>query len=176
MSSDEALFEHLLQGDMSAFDALYARYERPLFGYLRRLLADAHEAEDVFHETFMALLRLREQGDSPRSFKAWIYTVARNLCLNRLRSRKRATRAMAACKRAAREPQAQPDGRLLQRETVEALRRAADRLPEALGELYTLRSGGLSYAELAQVLGIPLGTVKSRMNDMVKRLRQEMNP
>ena len=176
MPSDEALFELLLQGDMGAFDTLYGRYERPLFCFVRRYLPEAQEAEDVFHETFLALLRQREQGGFERSFKAWVYTVARNLCLNRLRSRKRAARAMAACAQTPREPREQPDGRLLQREAAESLRRAVGLLPEALGELYALRSGGLSYAELAQVLGIPLGTVKSRMNDMVKRLREEMNP
>jgi RNA polymerase sigma-70 factor (ECF subfamily) len=176
MPSDEALLERLLQGDMGAFDALYTRYERPLFGFVRRYLSDTAEAEDVFHEAFIAMLEQARRGQPPRSFRAWLYTVARNLCLNRLRDRRRATRALAAKAREPAGPQEQPDSGLLRQEAAESLRQAVDRLPDPLGELYALRSGGLSYAELAEVLDIPLGTVKSRMNDMLKRLREEMSP
>lgn len=176
MLSDEALYERLLGGELSAFDQLYERYERPLFGFIRKHLADAHEAEDVLHETFLALLREREQQRSARSFKAWTYQVARHLCLNRLRSRKRAARAIATLARTPAPPAAdQPERALLQREAAEALHRAVARLPGPLGELYALRAGGLSYAELADVLGVPLGTVKSRMHQLVSRLRQEMS-
>lgn len=174
MLSDEALHERLLGGDLAAFDALYARYERPLFGFIRKHLADAGEAEDVMHETFMALLRDRATGRSARSFRAWMYQVARHLCLNRLRSRKRAARAVASMANPPPRAEDAPDLRLIQHQAAQGLRRGVDKLPGPLAELYALRAGGLSYAEIAEALGVPLGTVKSRMHQMVSRLRQEV--
>lgn len=174
MRSDEALYESLLRGDLDAFDALYARYARPLFGFVRRHLADAHEAEDVLHETFMALLRERDAGRSAVSLRAWLYQVARNLCLNRLRARRRSARALEAAAPSP-SPAEHPDHALEARQTGEQLRAAVARLPVALAEVYTLRAGGMSYEELAEVLAIPHGTVKSRIHEMVSRLREEMS-
>jgi RNA polymerase sigma-70 factor (ECF subfamily) len=67
-----------------------------------------------------------------------------------------------------------PEHALERRQLTEEVRAAASRLPAALGELYQLRASGLSYEELAEVLGIPLGTVKSRMHELVSRLREEV--
>ncbi len=176
MLSDEALHERLLRGDLGAFDQLYERYSRPLFGFVRRHLSDPHEAEDVLHETFLALLRERDSGRSAVCLKPWLYQTARNLCLNRLRSRRRERRALeaASLEPSAPESSRSPRAALEARESAERLRLAVEGLPPGLSELYSLRAGGLSYEELAEVLGIPLGTVKSRINDMVSRLRKEM--
>src|SRR5690242_10661063 len=96
MDSDEALFERMIAGDLSAFDRLYDRFERPLFGFIRAQLGSTGEAEDVLHEAFMAVLRERGARSEVRSFRAWIFQVARNLCLNRVRSARRAGRAFEA--------------------------------------------------------------------------------
>ncbi len=174
MPSDEALYERLLQGDLRAFDLLYARYERPLFGFIRTHLPDPAEAEEVFHEAFMALLRQRGQGRPIHSLKAWLYRVARNLCFNRRRGRKRADQALAAVTGDPGPPAEEPERALLRQEQAAALRRAVSRLPPEQGELFALRASGLSYEELADVLGVPLGTVKSRVHKMVCCLREEM--
>jgi RNA polymerase sigma-70 factor, ECF subfamily len=176
MDSDEALFERLIAGDLGAFDRLYARFERPLYGFIKSHLGDAREAEDVLHETFVTLLRERDKHPTVRSFRGWLYAVARNLCLNRLRSRKRASRALAAVSGAealAALP-ATPERELEAREQAAALKRAAERLPSTLAEAYRLRAAGLSNDEVADLLGVPVGTVKSRMHEMVARLRQEL--
>jgi RNA polymerase sigma-70 factor (ECF subfamily) len=176
MLSDEALYEALLSGDLRAFDTLYERYERPLFGFIRKHLADVHEAEDVLHETFMAILRDRAGARAARSLRAWIFQVARNLCLNRQRSTRRAARALEREARSPEETHPGPERALEHQQAQHALRHAVARLPLELGELYTLRTQGMSYAEMAEVLGIPLGTVKSRMHELVKQLREEMHP
>jgi RNA polymerase sigma-70 factor (ECF subfamily) len=177
MDSDEALFQRLVAGDMSAFDRLYDRFERPLFGFIRVQLGDggASEAEDVLHEAFMAVLRERHKVDHLRSFRAWLFEVARHLCLNRVRSRKRAERAsaMVADSSVAATPRGAAE-ELERHEQTTLLERAVGRLPEALAEVYRLRATGMSYEEVAEILGIPVGTVKSRMHEMVKRLRQEV--
>jgi RNA polymerase sigma-70 factor (ECF subfamily) len=175
MLSDEALYRRLVGGDMNAFDELYRRYEACLFGFVLHQLRDRVEAEDVFHETFLSVLRDRSQGEL-RSFRAWIYQVARNLCLNRARSRRRADRALETESRTPLEAPLHPESLLALREAPEALRRALGKLPEPLARLYELRASGLSYEEIADVLELPLGTVKSRMHEMVSRLRKEVLP
>jgi RNA polymerase sigma factor (sigma-70 family) len=176
MRSDEALLEALLSGDVRGFDLLYARYERPLFAFIRRHHPHQGEAEDLLHETFLALLRDRDGACGAANLRAWLFQVARNLCLNRHRARRRASGALADP--AAVPPPAgrevHPERILLGHERREALRLAIAGLPLELAELYQLRSSGLSYQEMASVLAVPLGTVKSRMHAMVHRLRREL--
>ena len=174
MLSDEALYEALLGGDLKAFDALYARYERPLFGFIRHHLSNAGDAEDVLHETFLAILRDRSSGRSVTSLKAWLFQVARNLCLNRHRSAQRAAHALEAELLQPRAPEPQPDAAISQRQTQESLERAVARLPTQLSHLFHLRTRGLSYQEIAEVLSVPLGTVKSRLHQLVSHLREEL--
>ena len=153
---------------MRAFDPLYERFSRPLYGFIRAQISDASEAEDVLHEAFMAVLREREKRTEMRSFRAWIFSVAHHLCLNRVRARKRPMPAPL-------EETAPAADRLMeQRQIAERLQHAVAKLPQALAEIYRLRASGLSYEEVADVLAVPLGTVKSRMHEMVKRLRDEV--
>lgn len=176
MRSDEALYEQLLAGDLGAFDELYARHERHLFGFIVSHLADRCEAEDVLHDAFMAVLRERQAGRSVTSFRAWLFQIARRLCLNRLRSRRRGAKALAAAARAPEPPAEQPEQALLRQQAHAALSSALARLPAHLAELFRLRAGGLSYDELAQVLALPLGTIKSRLHELISRLRAEVQP
>jgi RNA polymerase sigma-70 factor (ECF subfamily) len=175
MDTDEALFERLIRGDMGSFDRLYARFERPLFAFIRAQLGDAAEAEDVLHETFMTVLRDRARLPEVRNVRAWFYQVARNQCLNRARSRKRAGRAEIALTHV--EGGCTPENAetaLAVHQRSALLQRAVERLPAVLAELFRLRAAGMSYDEAAVILEVPVGTVKSRMHDLVKRLREEM--
>lgn len=180
MDSDEQLYERVRTGDLRAFDELYDRYAASLFGYLRATLGSRSsraDAEDALHEAFLNTLR---SANAPGvtfdrgGFRAWLFRVARNVALNRLRTSARG----AAAKAQLGEDEPAPSAH----ETLEAhqLRAALDgavaRLPPALAEVYRLRTSGLSYEEMADVLETPLGTVKSRMHQMVKQLREEMGP
>jgi RNA polymerase sigma-70 factor (ECF subfamily) len=166
IESDEALYARMRAGELAAFDRLYERYERRLFGFIRTQLADVHDAEDVLHETFLAIL---DSQPDIHSIRAWLFQVARNICLNRARSRSRAVKAIEA---SAHEPVVASDD--MPRADDPSLHAAIARLPHNLVEVYQLRASGMSYDELANVLEVPVGTVKSRMHEMVKRLRAEM--
>jgi RNA polymerase sigma-70 factor (ECF subfamily) len=174
MEPDEALYARTKRGDMRAFDELYARYEARLYGFVLGILKQREEAEDVFHEAFMRALKSREVTFDRGSFRTWIFRIAKNLAMNRLRSEQRGARALG---RIVEEPSAPPpDASLAQEQLLRALDGAVAKLPPALSEVFHLRSSGLSYEEMAEVLEIPLGTLKSRMNQMVVVLREELLP
>ena len=174
MEPDEALYARVRRGDMRAFDELYERYATRLFGFLFSILRSRADAEDVFHEAFLRALEAGDVDLRPGGFRAWLYRIGRNRALNVLRSKERGARAAAALPDADTPPRA--DERIEAREIDAALGGAVARLPPALLELVQLRSSGLSYEERAEVLEIPLGTIKSRMNQMVTVLREEMKP
>ena len=179
--SDEALYARWIGGDLRAFDALYARWERPLFGFVRAFVRDQAEAEDVLHEAFMSILR--ERRKDIRSFRSWIYEVTRHLCLNRARSKKRATRALEEVKSFAlsggeaseHHDASSVENEIDARRRAIALERAVSKLPETFAEVYRLRASGMSYDEVAEILGVPVGTVKSRVHEMVLRLKEEVS-
>ena len=174
MESDERLYERLRAGELDAFDGLYARYRVQLYGFVRSYLGDA-DAGDAFHESFLEVLAGRALDFRRGSFKSWLYVVARNECLNRLRKRERATRANVRLV-VADAPSTAADEALDARAAEAALREAVAKLPPPLADLFRLRTAGLSYDEMARALSVPVGTVKSRMHEMVEQLKKEMRP
>ncbi len=174
MDPDEALYARVRRGDMRAFDELYARYESRLYGFLLSMLRNRADAEDVFHEAFMKALDARDVELRPGGFRAWLYRIARNSALNVLRGRERGARAITSIPEEA--PRLRADERLEGHELDTALAGAVARLPPRLLELFHLRSSGMTYEEMAEVLETPLGTIKSRMSQMVTTLREEMKP
>jgi RNA polymerase sigma-70 factor (ECF subfamily) len=175
MDSDEALYARVKQGDIRAFDELYGRYASRLFGFLRPQLPTRADAEDVFHESLLATLESAEVAFDRGSFRTWLYRIARNLVLNRIRSHGRGEVAVAKLA-SGDEPPPSTDERVAHGELLRALDSAVARLPAPLSDVYHLRSSGLSYDEMATVLGLPIGTLKSRMNQMVTVLREELKP
>jgi RNA polymerase sigma-70 factor (ECF subfamily) len=178
MESDEALFARMRGGDMTAFDRLYERYEVRLFAYLRAMLGSRSDAEEIFHDAFLATLEAAPPELAEGGFRAWIYRIARNRALNHRRSAERHEKNVVAAARDAQREGTEGDaGHALEaRQLDAALEGALRRLPAPLGELYHLRASGLSYEQIAGVIDVPLGTVKSRMHQMVHALREELKP
>jgi RNA polymerase sigma-70 factor (ECF subfamily) len=172
MAGDEALVERIRAGDERAFDELYARYELKLFGFCLRLAPSREDAEEVMHEALLRAIKTDRVKFAEGGFRAYLYQTAKNLCSNRRRSDARAKKAALAMP----EPPPAPlaDGALEEGERLRALDRAVARLPPVLGELYALRTSGHSLEEIAGVLAIPLGTVKSKMFQLVKLLREDV--
>jgi RNA polymerase sigma-70 factor (ECF subfamily) len=174
MESDEELHARTRSGDLRAFDQLYLRYERPLFSFLLGRFRSRVAAEDALQEVFLRALKTppRELGEA--GFRPWLFRVARNHTFNTSRDAARA--AVAATRMPLETPPPTAEEQLAREELRAALDGAVERLPPLLAEVYHLRIAGLSYEEMADVLGAPLGTVKSRMHQMVRQLRDEVSP
>lgn len=183
LPTDEDLYARVKRsGDLAAFDALYERHKAGLFRFIARYLSDAGDIEDVFHEAFLRALKPRsgpgscddEVDFSQGTFRGWLYMIARNVCLNRERSARRARRAFAALTQG--PPWESPSAESLLGEQVELerLRRAAGEMPPPLAEVFRLKMQGRDHGEISRGLGIPVGTVKSRLHAILKFLKSEM--
>jgi RNA polymerase sigma-70 factor (ECF subfamily) len=184
--SDEELLDRLRAGQQEVFGILVRRYERELYGYLRRYLGDEELAADVFQNTFVAVFTKIGQYESGRSGRPWLYAIATNQAIDALRRKgRRAERTVDPVAPAAGE--SGEDGRSLfdllaardaepadlaeTAETARRVRAAVDALPEFLRQAVVLTYfQGLKYQEVADVLDIPVGTVKSRLHAAVARL------
>lgn len=175
------------QGDVSAFAELVARHERPLWGFLLRLVKNRATAEDLLQETFMRVVKSAPDWRPSAKFSTWLYTIARNLCIDHARA---ARHRNALSLDAGDERDSSPDlherlpgsdggaeQRALGRELTSELDRALATLPEAQREVFVMRELlELPFAEIAQAIGTSEATVKSRMRYALERLRDELSP
>ena len=176
MISDEALALELQQGRQTALTALVERHYEPLLGYLYRMMSgDRALAEDLVQETFLRALSGIAQYQHPRPFKPWLYAIATNLARNHYKSADtRYTLAADEDGVVSGEWDA-PEEALLAEDEVQTVIAALASLPDDQREvivLYYYQS--LEGAAIAAALGIPLGTVRSRLAAGVRRLRRWM--
>lgn len=174
MDSDESLYIEVRKGSKVAFEHLYARYERPLFGFILRRVGNRQDSEEIFHETMVAIFRGPSADLGKGAFAAWLYKVALNLSLNRLRKRSR--EALALNLIATQSIEAHSDEENLFEKYSANVEEAARTLSEPLAQVYALRREGKSYEEMSLILDLPLGTIKSRIHLMIKQLRKEVEP
>lgn len=180
--SDEELFHRFRDGrDDRAFANLVYRYEQPLFAYLRRLLHSDQLAEDVFQSTFLRVHVKRQSFDISRRFQPWLYSIATRQAIDAIRREKRHRRKAALP--AAAGPVADltvddvpaadltPVEQVQNREEWQRVRAAVGRLSAVQQRAVQLVYGeGLAYREAAGVLGVPVGTVKSRVHSALLAL------
>jgi RNA polymerase sigma-70 factor (ECF subfamily) len=166
--SDEQLLILVGSGDREAFEVLYRRYSRPVLGLALRRLGDRGRAEDAVQETFAAVWRSAQSYDRERGRGApWLYAVARNAISDRGRARTEPPTEVPD------EPsgEAAPDERAEQSWVSWRVHRALEDLGDHERSLIELAYwGGLSQSEIATMLGIPLGTVKTRTRAALARL------
>lgn len=170
---DEELYVKLKEGDVTAFDLLYERHKKGLFSFIYSYLKDRQESEDVFHESFMKVLKENDANFHDGSFKGWLYFVARNAALNRLRSKKRWSITQEELLRTPVE--VEMEGEIINRDLHQQLKERLMGLPHELAEIVNMRLAGLSNQEIAEALHIPVGTVKSRFHSLVTLLRTELS-
>ncbi|HKD35593.1 MAG TPA: RNA polymerase sigma factor [Pirellulales bacterium] len=184
MSDEQLLLAYRSDGADGAFEALVRRYERELYSYLFRYLGDAEMAEDAFQAAFLQVHLKRDQFEEGRSFRPWLYTIATNQSIDAQR-RNRRHRILSLDRRSESE-EGSPSGSLadllvgcepeaglnLERdERRQWVRQAVLDLPEQLrGAVILVYYQGFKYREAADVLAIPVGTVKSRLNAALHKL------
>ncbi|MGQ0612941.1 MAG: RNA polymerase sigma factor [Planctomycetaceae bacterium] len=170
------------RGDEAAFRSLYERHARALVNFFYKMCYDRATAEDLTQETFFRIIRYRANYRPESTFSTFLYTVARNLWIDQHRSRKAAPKTVSADARnqedGASLGDSLPDSeqgvakRLEDQEAAALVRRALGEIPEAQRMVFLMAEAqGLKYGEIAAALGIPVGTVKSRMHAAVTRLR-----
>ncbi len=177
--TDAALIDRHRQGDQAALGELIQRYQHMLFGYLLRMTRSREDAEDLFQETFLRMVRQLETYDERSRFKSLLFTIAGNLCVDLSRRRQsRLKRFEEEDGDEGIEGLADPSGdwipdRWLQRkDTAETLVAAVDQLPDAMRDLVLLRlETGMTFQEIADTRGEKLGTILARMHRAVARIR-----
>jgi RNA polymerase sigma-70 factor (ECF subfamily) len=167
--SDGELIERAGAGDQSAFEALYRRYARSLFGLALRRLGDSGRAEDAVQDTFVSIWRSARTYRPERGLGgAWLYAVARNAIIDRSRASVELTVDEALDGPSL---EAGPDVCAEQAWTEWRVHQAIEALPDHEREVIALAYwSGFSQREVAQAVGIPLGTVKTRTRSALRRL------
>lgn len=179
MTTDEELLVGYARGDQRALAELIRRYQRELYAFLARFICDGPAAEDLFQETFLQVHRSAAGFDAARRFRPWLFTIAANKARDYLRASTRHT-AQSLDSGIGRNRGdddgpalvdlmdsgfAAPPGEISRAEDIAAVRRILAELPAHYREVLVMSYfHGFAYKEMADMLGIPLGTVKSRLH------------
>src|SRR5215471_7806826 len=165
-----SLLERFAKGDLDAFEILFRQFQAKVYRWIVRIIRDPGTAEDLTLETFWRIYRAREQFDVQADFGAWAYRIAINLALSHLR------RKPAEEEWQSNEPAVRVADPALEQEKCEQIRRAFSALPLKLQVTATMALiEERPYEEIAGVLGIAPGTVKSRVFRAVRILRKQLD-
>jgi RNA polymerase sigma-70 factor (ECF subfamily) len=177
--NDTQIIERTLGGEPDAFNVLVRRWERHIYGLSLRMLGRDEEARDATQETFLSAYRNLSKFRGEAKFSSWIYRIALNICNTRLRSRtKNAISIEEQYESVGFEiaDETEDLGSGIQQEQITRyVRRALQALPAEMRQVIIMKEyEGLKFAEIAEILGIPISTVKTRMytglNELKKRL------
>jgi RNA polymerase sigma-70 factor (ECF subfamily) len=181
-TDEQAMWRVRHEDDHSAFAQLVERWEGPIQRLCARMVGDLHRAEDLTQEAFARVFANRHKYEPAGRFSTWLWRIAINLCHDDIRRRNRRPEVFwdhdetgangeDAAPRDFPDTQPAPDEAIQGLERAEQVRRALMKLPEHYRGVLILRHyEGLKFQEIAQVLGIPEGTVKSRMSEGLSRL------
>ncbi len=175
--SDEELMIKCSKGDRKAFDILFQRYQNRLLNFIYRVVGDEHLAEDLFQETLIRVIKAAPSYKPLARFSTWLYQIALNVCKDELRKKKRRwmidnPAPESGHWEAISSHPVSLEQEVEEREQLGVLRRAIDSLSLEHRMVLVMREyEGLSYEEIASLLDIPVGTVKSRMHYALQRVR-----
>jgi RNA polymerase sigma-70 factor (ECF subfamily) len=176
-----------LEGNPGAFAELYDRYRDRLVQFIARKTGDRDRAEDLVQEAFIRVTRHLHRFDQSKKFSTWIYTICSNLAKNELRNRSRnplvlfqkLTTHYETENRPLQfeDPSARPDDQYRKRFLQEIVEQTVEELPEHHKLVFKLRElEGKSYEEIAEITGVNLGTVKSRLHRARTSFAERIQP
>lgn len=180
--SDDQIIERTLAGETEAFGLLVRRWENPIYGLSLRMLGRDEEARDVCQETFLAAFRNLRKFRGDAKFSSWLYRIALNACHSRLRRHDGGvTRSLDEVDEEGRrndlaDPASEEASERLQRDQRSAIvRRALHGLPSEMRQVLVMKEyEELTFAEIAEILQIPVSTVKSRLYTGLQQLRARL--
>ena len=187
-TSDERLMLAFRAGDARAFEVLVRRHRTPVFNFILRFAGQRARAEDVLQETWLKVVRSAPEYEAKAKFTTWLYTIARNLCVDSARKDSyRQASSLEAPATGAEGNEGRPlcealpdEGASPERGAYNArvrplLERALASLPEEQREVFVLREySGIPFKEIAEVTGVSENTVKSRMRYALEGLRRRL--
>ncbi len=181
---DHELVERYLQGEATAFDLLLKRYQSGIYFMIRQYFPREERAEEIFQEVFLKVLERLRSLESSGSLRAWLYTLCRNHCIDRLRYEARRPEIPESPQEGedhlsflSQTPDDSPDAAALayRHELSRGLAQALLSLPLEQRETFVLREqGGLSLEEIAELMQVSVNTVKSRMRYALSHLRKSL--
>ena len=181
IESEESLVRRLQNGEVDAFDTLFERFRRKLLAYVRGLVGDAQQSEDIVQETFVELAKKIQKIQPKKGVGPWLYRVARNRAIDLLRHRRFEVLPGEEYfgeqrSNLASDTEDAPDEQLIAKEKQSEIRKMLASLPQKERDLLMLRFyGDLSFAEIAKVVRRPLGTVLWQVRKSLGTLREKMH-
>lgn len=180
--ANETLMLRFRDGDVRAFEILLLRHRQSVFEFILRSVGphNVSQAEDLTQETFLRVVKQASTYEQRAKFTTWLFTLARNLCIDASRRRKhRKAQSLDSTDEEGsslldRTASASPaiDRQVIGRELKARLERAVSELPEDQREVFLMReSADLSFKEIAEIIGVSENTVKSRMRYALEKLR-----
>jgi RNA polymerase sigma-70 factor (ECF subfamily) len=187
LDPDAALMLRVKRGDRAAFASLVEKYKQPVMNFIFRSLRDETEAEDLAQNVFLQVYKSRDRYERTAKFSTWLFTIARNLCLNEIRRRSRHPAESLEEMHAEHEDQPQrqyedkkvslPTENILHRELAGKIEEALADLPENQRTAILLcRQDELSYEEIAEILGCSLSATKSLIHRGRETLKEKLKP
>ena len=184
---DAALMLRVKRGDRAAFAELVGKYQQPLFNFICRTLRDDAESQDLAQNVFLQVYKSRQRYQHTAKFSTWLFTIARNLCLNEIRRRSRHPAESIEENHAEHEDQPQrqyedkkihqPVDQVLHGELAKKIEEAIAALPEAQrSALLLCRQDELSYEEIAAILQCSLSATKSLIHRGRETLKEKLKP
>jgi RNA polymerase sigma-70 factor (ECF subfamily) len=184
---DEELVRHFNDGEAAAFELLLRRYQRPLFNFILRSVRDRDRAEELLQDVFLKVVQRSSEFQGNSKFSTWLYTLARNLCIDT--SRKMVFRRHRSLDAPLRDGEAEgqtlldrvagdapgADRAVIGQDLKERIAQAVDELPDEQREVFLMRElQNMAFKDIAEVVGVPENTVKSRMRYALERLQRAL--
>jgi RNA polymerase sigma-70 factor, ECF subfamily len=185
--ADEDLMVLYQKGEVRAFEILLVRHRKPLYNFILRYLGDKETAEDLLQEAFMRVIKGAEAYKRQAKFTTWLYTIARNLCVDQTRRRKHRKHASLDAPLDAGEESGSlldvipskemaSDRKSVNKQLHETMQLAIAGLSEEQREVFLMREFlDMPFKQIADVVGVPENTVKSRMRYALDKLRLELD-
>lgn len=173
--ADAELLKSAKSGDLAAFEKILWLYEKPIFNYIRRLVNQLEDAEDLTQKTFIKLYKSLKSVNPEKNFKSWLYKIATNTVYDWFRKQKRNSEILMENSEIQAETFAHEDA-YYQIESLIDLEKALNEIKPAYKSILLLYyKNGLEYNEIAEILGVPINTVKTHLRRAKLELKNKFN-